>query len=113
VFHKVQHGIIKQDWDTVVNDHGFANIAGYTPAQFEICIRAWKLTFVTKDSRQTLINYCKSVRKPQTMSIEVFVQCLKTLARYVEALPHIDLVNAPILSAKHLKYIIYKAMPTQ
>jgi hypothetical protein len=112
-FRKVQHDTIKQDWDTVVNDHGFSNIVGRTAAQFDICICAWKLTFVTKDSRQTLIDYSESVRKPQTMTVEVFVQCLKTLARYVEALPHIDPVNAPILSADHLKYIVYKAMATQ
>jgi hypothetical protein len=41
--------MITQDWDTVVNDHGLASILGHTPAQFEICIRAWNLTFVTKE----------------------------------------------------------------
>jgi hypothetical protein len=47
------------------------------------------------------------------MTVEVFVQCLKTIARYVEALPHIDPVNASILLPEHIKYIVYKAMPTQ
>jgi hypothetical protein len=90
----------------VVNDHGIANVLGRTPAQFEICLRAWKLTFVTEDSRQTLVDYCESVRKPRMMTVEFFVQRLKTIARYVEALPHIDLVNAPILLPEHIKYIV-------
>jgi hypothetical protein len=49
---------------SLVNDHCLANTLGRTPAQFEICIRAWKLTFVTKESRQMLIDYCKQVKKP-------------------------------------------------
>jgi hypothetical protein len=63
-FRKVLCGTIKQDWDTIVNENGFNNIVGKTPVQLKICICAWKLTFVTKDSRQTLVDYCKSVRKP-------------------------------------------------
>jgi hypothetical protein len=49
------------------------------------------------------------------MTVKVFVQCLKTIARYVEALPHIDPVNAPIWSPEHIKYIVYNKarMPTQ
>jgi hypothetical protein len=112
-FHKVLRGTIKTDWDSVVNDNGFLNMQNKSPAQFEVCIGAWKLTFVTTDSRQTLIEYCKSLRKPQAMPVKVFVQCLKTLARYVGALPHVDPINAPLLNDEHIKCIVYKAMPTQ
>jgi hypothetical protein len=48
----------------VVDDEGLVNMLGRTPAQFEICIRAWKLTFVTEESRQTIIDYCEQVKKP-------------------------------------------------
>jgi hypothetical protein len=47
------------------------------------------------------------------MTVEVFVQCLKTIARNVKAFPHIDPVNPPVLSPEHIKHIVYKAMPTQ
>ena len=47
------------------------------------------------------------------MTVEVFVQHLKTLARYVGALPHVDPINAPLLNDEHIKNIVYKAMPTQ
>jgi hypothetical protein len=112
-FRKIQKGKIKQDWDTVVDYEGLANMAGCTPAQFEICIRAWKLTFVNEESRQTLIDYCEQVKKPRAMSVETFVQRLKTIARYVEALPHNDPVHAPVLSPENIKHIVFKAMPTQ
>jgi hypothetical protein len=63
--------------------------------------------------KHTLIDYCESMRKPQAMTVEVFVQRLKTLARYVGALPHLDPINAPLLNDEHIKYIVYKAMPAQ
>jgi hypothetical protein len=44
------------------------------------------------------------------MTVEVFVQCLKTLARYVEVLPHVAGIQAPISMMTHIKNIIYKAM---
>jgi hypothetical protein len=112
-FCKMQRGTIKQDWDTVVNNHGFTNILGSTPDQFKICICAWKRTFVTEDLRQMLVDYCESMKKPRAMTVEVFVQHLKTIARYVKALPHVDPVNAPTLSPEHIKYIVYRAMPAQ
>jgi hypothetical protein len=44
------------------------------------------------------------------MTVEFLVQPLKTIARYFEALQHVDPVNALVLSPKHIKHIVYKAM---
>jgi hypothetical protein len=110
-FCRILRGSIKDNWDNVVADNGFAGIVGCTPANFAVCIRAWELNFVTKDSRQALIDYLQSARKHRAMTVEVFIQCLKTLARYIEALPHVD-PNPPILTKSQIKDIICKAMPT-
>jgi hypothetical protein len=69
------------------------------------------LTFVTKDSRQTLIDCLQSARKHRAMTVEVFLQCLKTLACYIEALPHAD-PNPSILTQSRIKNIMCKAIPT-
>jgi hypothetical protein len=52
-FRCVLRGTIKDDWDSAVTDNGFAGVQGKNPNDFDFCIRAWKLTFVTEDSRQT------------------------------------------------------------
>jgi hypothetical protein len=46
------------------------------------------------------------------MMVEIFVQSLKTLACYIEALPHAD-PNSSILTNTQMKNIIFKMMPTQ
>jgi hypothetical protein len=96
----------------VIVENGFVGLVGQTPANFATCLRAWKLTFATEDSRQTLINYLQSARKHRSMTVGIFVQCLKTLARYIKALPHAD-PNPPILTTTQMKNIIFKVMPTQ
>jgi hypothetical protein len=109
-FCHILRSTIKDDRDGIVNDNGFAGIVNENPADFEICIQEWKLTFVTKDSRQTLIDYLLSVTKHRAMTVKSFVQRLKTMAQYIEVLPHTDPI-LPILMMTQIKNIIYRAMP--
>jgi hypothetical protein len=79
-YNRILWGSIKDNWwDNVVAENGFANIVSRTPANFDVCIRAWKLTFVTDNSQQNLIDYLQSARKYRAMTVEVFVQCLNKL----------------------------------
>jgi hypothetical protein len=79
-FCRILRGTIKDDWDSAVTDNGFANTNGKTDGNYHQCIRTWKLTFVTKDSRQTLVDFLQTVHKPRALPVETFVQRLKTLA---------------------------------
>jgi hypothetical protein len=101
---------IKDDWDTVVFDNGFDGIINKTENDFLHCIRLWKLTFVTEDSRQELVDYLQIVQKPRAMQVESFVQRLKTISRYVNDLPFAG-AQPPVLNNTQIKNIVFKAMP--
>jgi hypothetical protein len=109
-FRRILRGTVKDDWDTIVTDNGFDVVNGKTEADFNQCLSEWKLTFVTEDSRQELVDYLQTVSKPRALQVEVFVQRLKTMARYVADLPFAG-VQPPTLNNTQIKNIVYKAMP--
>jgi hypothetical protein len=109
-FRRILRSTIKDDWDTVVTDNGFDGVNGKTEIDFANCLREWKLTFVTEDSRQELVDYLQTVHKPRAMQVEVFVQRIKTMARYVTELPFAG-AQPPMLNNTQIKNIVYKAMP--
>ncbi len=55
-FRRILRGTIKDDWDTTVTDNGFDGVNGKTEADFKQCLNDWKLTFVTEDSRQEIVD---------------------------------------------------------
>ena len=110
-FHRILRGTIKDDWDTTVTDNGFDGANGKTAADFEQCLNDWKRTFVTEESRQEFVDFLQSVNKPRSMQVEVFVQRLKTMARYVTDLPFVG-AQPPMLNNTQIKNIVYKAMPS-
>jgi hypothetical protein len=110
-FRRILKNTIKDDWITIVTDNGFDGVNNKTENDFLFCIRAWKLTFVTEDSRQDLVDYLQSTQKPRAMQVETFVQRLKTIARYVNDLPFAG-AQPPVINNTQIKNIVFKAMPT-
>ncbi len=55
-FRRILRGTVKDDWDTIVTDNGFDVVNGKTEADFNQCLSDWKLTLVTEDSRQELVD---------------------------------------------------------
>jgi hypothetical protein len=101
-FRRILRGTIKDDWDTTVTDNGFDGANGKTEADFEQCLNDWKLTFLTEESRQELVDFLQLVNKPRSMQVEVFVQRLKTMARYVTDLTFAG-AQPPMLNNTQIK----------
>jgi hypothetical protein len=97
---------VKDDWDNIVTDNGFDGVNGKTEVDFNQCLNDWKLTFVTEDSRQELVDYVQCVNKPRSLQVEVFVQQLKTMVDLPSAGP-----QPPTLNNTQIKKIVFKAMP--
>jgi hypothetical protein len=110
-FRPILRNTIKDDWDTVVSDNGVDGANNKTENDFLHCIRTWKLTFVTEDSRQELVDYLQLAQKPRAMQVESFVQQLKTITRYVTNLPFTG-AQPPVLNNTQIKNIVFKAMPS-
>jgi hypothetical protein len=79
-FRRILQGTVKDDWDNIVTDNGFDGVNGKKEVDFNQCLTDWKLTFVTENLRQELVDYLQSVTKPRSLQVEVFVQRLKTMA---------------------------------
>jgi hypothetical protein len=73
-FRRILQSTTKDDWITMVTDNGFDGVNNKTENNFLLCICAWKLTFVTKDACQELVDYLQSAQKPRAMQVESSVQ---------------------------------------
>jgi hypothetical protein len=102
-------GTARDDWEIVVED------ADETVEAFEECIATFKRTFMTSETKQTMVDYIQSIKKPHSiMDVLGLVRRIRTLNRYVEALPDaVDNAGAavPALTEAQIKNVVFLAMP--